>query len=109
MRQENAYVPHHEREEIKFFGRKVNLLIAAPEEAALPIQLQLSDLDHDRFGCILGVVPPQNRSEASHKLALQRLREVFGHGRCASSGAEEGEQLRCEDFEHVSERHLVLS
>jgi hypothetical protein len=45
MRQENVYVLHHECEEIKFFRRKMNFVIATPEHVTLQIQPQLSDLN----------------------------------------------------------------
>jgi len=93
MRQENVCVFHHEGEEIKFFGRKMNLVIATPEHMTLQIQLQISDLNHARDPRYTQAWSSENLSHSRCNLARNLLRQFFRYGEHASLSSEESKKL----------------
>jgi hypothetical protein len=73
MRQENVCILHHECEEIEFFGRKMNFVIATPEHVTLQIQLQISGLNHARDPRCTQAWSPQDLSHSCCKLTRNLL------------------------------------
>src|SRR6266853_2488858 len=106
MRQENVYVLHHECEEIKFFGRKMNFVIATPEQVTLQIQLQISDLNHARNPRCTQAWSPENLSHSCCKPTRNLLCQFFRYRECVSLSSEESKQLRRHVLEQVSRRRV---
>jgi hypothetical protein len=93
MCEENVCVLHHECKEVKFFRRKMNFVIAAPEHMTLQIQLQISDLNHTVDPQCTQAWSSENLSDSCCKLVRNLLRQFFRDGDHASLSSEESKKL----------------